>query len=367
MALGCNSLPLRLVRRVARARIWVYIGGMLDLRYVVDHLDEVRAALVAPRRGGGRQPVGDRRAERPAQRRDQARSRRCARSTNEANEAMAKADKQSDEFRAQRERSSASRRRASSSRRAARGRSRARAGAAARAERAGRRTSRTARTSDDNVFVRAYGEKPSFDFKPRDHVEVGVALGLLDFERAVKISGSALRGAARRHGARLTRALMAFMLDLHTREHGYTEIWPPALVNDDQLRGTGPAAEVRGRLVPHRADWDDSADRRRIRRRREARPLSVPTAEVPLTNLHARRDPRGRAAADPLHARTRRASAARPAAYGKDTRGLIRQHQFDKVELVQLRRTRERLTPRSKQLAGARRDGAAEARACTIA
>ena len=170
------------------------------------------------------------------------------------------------------------------------------------------------RSADDNVVVRTWGEKPVFDFQPREHWEIGEKLGILDFERAAKITGARFtvyRGAA----ARLERALVSFMLDLHTGEHGYTEILPPFLVNHDSMRGTGqfPKFEEDAFHV------DDGL-------------VLVPTAEVPVTNLH--RDeildvlPVKYAAYTPCFRRE-------AGGYGRDTRGLIRQHQFQKVELVQ--------------------------------
>ena len=178
----------------------------------------------------------------------------------------------------------------------------------------------------DNVEVRVVGERPSYDFEPKPHDELGVALGLLDFERAAKVSGSRftiLRGA----GARLVRGLMGYMLDMHTDVHGYEELWPPALVRDTALRGTGQlpkfAADVFS-AVRHYEDHDVTE--------RVSHYLS-PTAEVQVTNFHADEIfevgelPRQYCAYAPCF----RSEAG---SYGKDTRGLIRQHQFDKVELV---------------------------------
>jgi seryl-tRNA synthetase len=172
----------------------------------------------------------------------------------------------------------------------------------------------------DNPVVRTWGDKPSFDFEPKPHWEIGVALGILDFERAAKISGArfAVLWAL---GARLERALIAFMLDLHTREHGYTEVYPPFLVNAAAMRGTGQLPKFEQDLFKTRRSGEDDPS-----------PLYlVPTAEVPVTNLHAEEIlenlPRAYAAYTPCF----RSEAG---SYGKDVRGLIRQHQFDKVELV---------------------------------
>jgi seryl-tRNA synthetase len=169
----------------------------------------------------------------------------------------------------------------------------------------------------DNVEVRRVGEPPTFDFEPQAHWDLGPALGILDFERAAKMSGArfaVLLGP----GARLARALINFMLDLHTREHGYTEVEPPFLVNRAALTGTGNLPKFEQDLFKVAGDWDL---------------FLIPTAEVPLTNLH-REDtldesdlPRRYTAYTPCF----RSEAG---SYGSDVRGLIRQHQFDKVELM---------------------------------
>ncbi|MDI3280285.1 MAG: serine--tRNA ligase [Bacillota bacterium] len=167
-----------------------------------------------------------------------------------------------------------------------------------------------------NVEVRRWGEPPRFDFEPRPHWELGVALGIFDFERAAKISGARFvveRGA----GARLERALISFMLDLHTREHGYVEISPPYLVNRDSMIGTGQ--------LPKFAEDMFKCEGYEY--------YLIPTAEVPVTNLH-----RGEileAAQLPLYYASYTACfRAEAGAAGRDTRGLIRVHQFNKVELV---------------------------------
>ena len=169
----------------------------------------------------------------------------------------------------------------------------------------------------ENKEVRRHGEPRAFDFEPKPHWEIGPALGILDFERAAKMSGSrfsVLMGA----GARLSRALINFMLDLHVREHQYLEVEPPFLVNADALRGTGNLPKFEQDLFKIAGDWDL---------------YLIPTAEVPLTNLHRGEILDGRQL--PL-----RYTAYTPCfrseagSYGADVRGLIRQHQFDKVELV---------------------------------
>jgi len=169
----------------------------------------------------------------------------------------------------------------------------------------------------DNQEVRRCGDPKSFDFDPKPHWELGPSLGIIDFERATKMSGSrfaVLVGA----GARLERALINFMLELHTREHGYTEIEPPFLVNAEAMRGTGQLPKFEQDLFKIAGDWDL---------------YLIPTAEVPLTNYHRGEILDGRVL--PL-----RYTAYTPCfrseagSYGADVRGLIRQHQFDKVELV---------------------------------
>jgi seryl-tRNA synthetase len=177
--------------------------------------------------------------------------------------------------------------------------------------------------SEDNPVRRSWGEKPRFDFTPKPHWDLGTALGILDFERASKLSGArfaVLWGA----GARLERALIAFMLDLHTREHGYTEVYPPFLVKADALRGTGQLPKFEQELFKTQRTGE-AEDRSPL--------YMIPTAEVPVTNLHAGEILEG--AKLPL-AYTAYTPCFRSEAgsYGKDVRGLIRQHQFDKVEVV---------------------------------
>ncbi|HXL82234.1 MAG TPA: serine--tRNA ligase [Pyrinomonadaceae bacterium] len=169
----------------------------------------------------------------------------------------------------------------------------------------------------DNVEVRRWGTKPEFDFEPEDHVDLGTALGILDLDRAAKIAASRfaiLNGA----GARLERALVNFMLDVQTREHGYAETLPPFIVNEKSLFGTA-------QLPKFAADLFKLQDDREL--------YLVPTAEVPVTNYYAQEIldatqlPMKWAAYTPCF----RSEAG---SYGKDTRGVIRQHQFEKVELV---------------------------------
>ena len=168
-----------------------------------------------------------------------------------------------------------------------------------------------------NVEIRRWGIKPEFDFEPRDHVELGTALGILDLERATKIAGARfaiLYGA----GARLERALIDFMLELHTREHGYLETLPPFIVNRDALFGTG-------QLPKFEQDLFKLEDERGL--------YLVPTAEVPVTNY--RRDEILEASQLPMNwVAYTPCFRSEAGSYGKDTRGIIRQHQFEKVELV---------------------------------
>ncbi|MHB0887894.1 serine--tRNA ligase [Acidithiobacillus sp.] len=168
----------------------------------------------------------------------------------------------------------------------------------------------------DNVVLRHWGTPPAFAFPARDHVDIGEALGILDFAAGARLAGArfvVLRGM----GARLERALIQFMLDMHTSEHGYTEISPPFLANRQSLFGTGQLPKFEEDLFALR---DDPY-------------YLIPTAEVPLTNLL-----RG----EIIDTQPQRFCAYTPCfrreagAYGRDTRGMIRQHQFDKVELVQI-------------------------------
>ena len=178
------------------------------------------------------------------------------------------------------------------------------------------------RSAGDNVEVRRWGSPPEFDFVPKPHWEIGEELGVLDLERAVKLTGSRF-AVYWDLGARLERVLANFMLNLHTREHGYTEVLPPYLVNSDSMYGTGQLPKFASDLfrVPHGDNdlW------------------LIPTAEVPVTNLYRdevlefSRLPVSLTAYTPCF----RSEAG---SYGKDVRGIIRQHQFQKVELVKFAR-----------------------------
>src|SRR6202790_3216386 len=178
------------------------------------------------------------------------------------------------------------------------------------------------KSAEDNVEARRWGKPPQFDFKPKPHWELGEELGVLDLERAAKLSGARFT-VYWALGARLERALANFMLDLHTREHGYTEVLPPYLVNSESMYGTGqlPKFAADSFRVPHG----------------EKDLWLIPTAEVPVTNLYrdevldAARLPISLTAYTPCF----RSEAG---SYGKDVRGIIRQHQFQKVELVKFAR-----------------------------
>ncbi|MFT3925576.1 MAG: serine--tRNA ligase [Myxococcales bacterium] len=300
---------------------------MLDLRYVLDHLDEVRAGL--SRRGPAAAAALARITELGAERKRAIMELEAVlRERNAASEAMAKiADKKSAEFTEKRE------------------------ALRALGDRGKQLEARQKEVqseveelllsvpnvpyegipdgegAEQNREVRRWGEQPKFDFAVKDHVDVALGLGILDSERAVKITGarfSILKGG----GARLERALMALMLDLHTGEHGYTEIWPPAVVNADSLRGTGQLPKFQQDQFQIRTDALDAGGNQ------NAELYLSPTAEVQLTNMH--RDEIFEPGRLPVrYTAYTPCFRAEAGTYGRDTRGLIRQHQFDKVELVQ--------------------------------
>ncbi len=297
---------------------------MLDLRYVVDNLDAVRARL-ARRNADAAAPL--------AAIADLARERReaivasetKAAERNAANAEMARLPKGSPEFGAKRDTLKALSGEIKEIERRL-------ADVEARIEQAllhvpnlPDATTPDGAGAEDNPVVHTWGEKPRHEgYAPRAHWDLGPALGILDFDRASRLSGprfTVLMGP----GARLSRALAQFMLDLHTGEHGYTEVAPPYLVKDSAMRGTGQ--------LPKFAD-----DAFRIARQGDERAYDlylIPTAEVPLTNLHGEEILEGDRlpVAYTAHTPCFRSEAG---SYGKDVRGLIRQHQFDKVELVRL-------------------------------
>ncbi|HYV20072.1 MAG TPA: serine--tRNA ligase [Verrucomicrobiae bacterium] len=176
------------------------------------------------------------------------------------------------------------------------------------------------KTADDNVEVRRWGTPPKFSFAPKAHWDLGEALGILDFERAAKMTGARFTvylGA----GARLERALINFMLDLQTKEHGYTEVMPPLMVNTESMTGTGNLPKFKDDLF-----------------KLEGFPYwLIPTAEVPLTNLHRQETIEGDRLPLSYTAYTP-CFRSEAGSYGKDMKGLIRQHQFNKVELVKFTR-----------------------------
>ncbi|MGZ8499943.1 MAG: serine--tRNA ligase [Candidatus Binatia bacterium] len=177
-------------------------------------------------------------------------------------------------------------------------------------------TVKVGKSEHDNREVRRWGEPPKFDFEAKNHWDIGEELAILDFERAAKITGARFtvyRGA----GARLERALINFMLDLHTGENGYQEMLPPALVNRASLVGTGQLPKFEEDLF-HLAPGDY---------------FLIPTAEVPLTNLH-RDEMLDRSALPIKYVAYTPCFRSEAGSYGKDVRGLIRQHQFNKVEMV---------------------------------
>jgi len=177
-------------------------------------------------------------------------------------------------------------------------------------------------SAEQNVEARRWGTPPKFDFAPKPHWELGEQLGVLDLERAVKLTGARF-AVYWDLGARLERALANFMLDLHTRQHGYTEVLPPYLVNSDSMYGTGqlPKFAADSFRVPH-GDKDL---------------WLIPTAEVPVTNLYRAEvlDPARLPISLTAYTACFRSEAG---SYGKDVRGIIRQHQFQKVELVKFSR-----------------------------
>jgi seryl-tRNA synthetase len=181
------------------------------------------------------------------------------------------------------------------------------------------------KSADDNVEVRRWGTPPTFDFAPKPHWEIGEQLGVLDLERAAKITGARF-AVYWDLGARLERALANFMLDLHTRDHGYTEVLPPYMVNSESMYGTGqlPKFAADSFKVPH-GDKDL---------------WLIPTSEVPVTNLYRDEVLDGAQLPVSLTAYTS-CFRSEAGSYGKDVRGIIRQHQFQKVEMVKFARSED--------------------------
>ncbi len=293
---------------------------MLDLRFVVEHLDDVRQALARrnPEAAAALDPI----RELAAARRDAivAAEARAAR-RNAANQEMAKLPKSSPEFAQRRDELKALSAEVKDL-------ERTRAEAEARISELLMAVPNMpdpsvpdGKSSDDNPVVRLWGQKPQFSFTPKAHWDIGPALGIIDFERAAKLSGPRF-AVMMGYGARLERALVAFMLDLH-REHGYLEVLPPFLVKDTALRGTGQLPKFE----------EDLFKTRKLDPERSFDLYLIPTAEVPVTNLHADEVLEGASLPIAYCAYTP-CFRSEAGSYGKDTRGLIRQHQFDKVELV---------------------------------
>ncbi len=294
---------------------------MLDPRQVADNFDEVRAALTrrSPSWAKELEPVADlvrRRREVLGE------SEKKAAERNQASAEMAKADKKSPEFQKRRDELKLLSEAVKALEKSV---------AEIEAELEQRLllipnmpdpSIPDGTSEEQNQVVRVWGEKPTFAFPPKPHWEVGEGLGILDFERAAKLSGprfTVLVGAA----ARLERALINFMLDLHTGEHGYTELLPPFLVKDTALLGTGQLPKFADDLFKtHKADAERGYDL-----------FLIPTAEVPVTNYHAGEilDAADLTRSYCAYTPCFRAEAG---SHGRDVRGLIRQHQFQKVELV---------------------------------
>jgi seryl-tRNA synthetase len=188
---------------------------------------------------------------------------------------------------------------------------------------------------NENVEVRQWGKISEFSFDPKPHWEIGEALDILDFERAAKLSGARfvlLKG----FGSKLERALINFMLDLHTQKHGYTEVLPPFIVNSASMTATGQLPKFEEDLFRIK-DWDL---------------YLVPTAEVPVTNIH-RNETLAEKQLPIKYCAYTPCFRSEAGSYGKDTRGLIRQHQFDKVELVKFARPDESIDELESLLADA--------------
>ena len=198
----------------------------------------------------------------------------------------------------------------------------------------------------DNIEIKRWGEQPKFDFQPKPHWEIGEALGILDFERAAKLSGARF-AVYWAEGARLERALINFMLDVHTREHGYTEVLPPFMVNSKSLFGTGQLpkfAEDLFRCVDEQGYQEGHY--------RENDHWLIPTAEVPVTNLYRDEVLDEAELTKSLTAYTP-CFRSEAGSYGKDVRGIIRQHQFQKVELVKFAKPEESFEELEKLTANA--------------
>lgn len=300
---------------------------MLDLRYVVDHLDEVQKGL-------GRRSAAAAEMLEPIREMDRSRRaligalERKQAQRNQANDAMAKLDKKSQEFIDKRDEL----KRLSTE-------IKEHEKEVAEIEAKVRDVLVTVpnvpdasvpdgKGEADNAVVRVWGDKPSYSFTPKAHWDVGTALGILDFERAAKLSGSrftVLMGAA----ARLERSLIHFMLNLHTEVHGYREVLPPFMVKGSALFGTGQLPKFEEDLFKTRKKGSPTGDAGDT----DLELYLIPTAEVPVTNLHADEILDG-AKLPVAYCAYTPCFRSEAGSHGKDVRGLIRQHQFDKVELV---------------------------------
>lgn len=304
-----------------------YVRGMLDLRFVSENLDEVRAQLA--RRGFDEPSTFERLQQLAAQRLQSIGLVEGLRhERNEASAAMGQIkDKKSEEFTAKR----------------------LAMGSLKTSIKEGEETLAKVETElrelllhlpnlphesvpdgkgeDENVVVRTHGEARELGFEPKDHVDLGTALGVLDFERASKISGArfvVLKGLA----ARMERALMQMMMDLHADHHGYEEVWVPVLLKESALFGTGQLPKFAADIFKIAKDdaWAEEHD--------ATHDLYLcPTAEVPVTNLHANEIVAGESLPIAYAAYTP-CFRSEAGSYGRDTRGMIRQHQFDKIEMV---------------------------------
>ncbi len=294
---------------------------MLDLRTVLDRLDDVRASLARRSEAavlslGPLAELGPRRRELI-----QSLEAKAAR-RNAANEAMAKADKKGPEFAARRDELKALSAEIKDEERRLGELEAELEALLASVPNLPHATTPDGASESDNVVVRTWGDKPALAFQPKDHVELGTGLGILDMERAAKLSGARF-AVLWGDGARLERALVSFMLDLHTREHGYTEAYVPFLVKASALYGTGQLPKFKDDLFRTEKKEAESAFDLYL----------IPTAEVPVTNLHA--DEIVDEAALPLaYTAYTPCFRAEAGSHGRDVRGLIRQHQFDKVEVV---------------------------------
>jgi seryl-tRNA synthetase len=190
-------------------------------------------------------------------------------------------------------------------------------------------------SEDDNPVYRTFGDKPTYDFKPKQHFEIGEALDILDFERGAKLTGARFT-LYKGLGARLERALINFMLDTHTEKHGYTEVLPPFMVNSTTMTGTGQLPKFADDLFKM-----DGLDY-----------YLIPTAEVPVTNIYANEILKGEDLPKYFTAFTP-CFRKEAGSYGKDVRGLIRQHQFNKVELVKFSKPESSYDELEKLLANA--------------